>query len=145
MADVAIRPADTVSLLTSIAALREHFRKHFDRGWLAMIIDDLPIDFTTLRQIRQLLSITEIHPEDLETLRFGAGQLQQFAGGLRRHLEPVLKERLGVSGLLEHRPRLTETERVHRQLLCLSFPYNLSRLEELTSELVAIMDNQIPA
>lgn len=127
-----------MSLLTSIAALRDHFGRHFDRGWLAMIIDDLPIDFTTLRQIRQLLSVTEIHPEDLNSIRFDAEQLQHFAADLRRYLEPVLKERLGVSGLLAHRPQLSDAERVHRQLLCFSFPYNLARLEELTAELVSL-------
>lgn len=143
MADVATRPISTVSLLTTIAALREHFSRHFDRGWLAMIIDDLPIDFTTLRQIRQLLSVTEIYPEDLDSIRFGAEQLRHFAADLRRYLLPVLKERLGVSELRPTRPRLDATQRVHRQLLCFSFPYNLIRLEELTTELLSLTDDAI--
>jgi len=140
MAYVATQPISMTPLLTSIAALREHFGRHFDRGWLAMIIDDLPIDFTTLRQIRQLLTVTEVYDEDLDSIRFGAEQLQHFAAGLRRYLLPVLKERLGVSGLLPTRPRFDETQRVHRQLLCHSFPYNLTRLEELTTELLSLTD-----
>jgi hypothetical protein len=145
MADVATHSISSISLLTTIAALREHFSRHFDRGWLAMIIDDLPIDFTTLRQIRQLLTVTEVYPEDLSTVRFGADQLRHFAADLRRYLLPVIRERLGVSELLPSRPRLDEVQRVHRQLLCLSFPYNLTRLEELTTELLSLTDASIQA
>jgi len=143
MADVATRPISTISLLTTIAALREHFGRHFDRGWLAMIIDDLPIDFTTLRQIRQLLTVTEIYPEDLVSIRYGAEQLEHFAADLRRYLLPVLKERLGVSELLPNRPRFDEVQRVHRQLLCHSFPYNLTRLEELIADLLSLTNAAI--
>ena len=141
MVDEATESTGTISLLTAIAALREHFSRHFDRGWLAMIIDDLPIDFATLRQIRQLLTVTEVYPEDLDSVRFGAEQLRHFAVGLRRYLLPVLKERLGVSELLPTRPRFDDAQRVHRQLLCLSFPYNLTRLEELTTELLSLTDS----
>ena len=137
MADLATKPVKTVTLLVAIAATREHFNRHFDRGWLAMSIDDLPIDFSTLRQIRQMLSVTEIYPNDIDTVRFGAEQLRRFAADLRRYLLPVLKERLGVSGLTPSRSSMDQSERVHRQLLFLSFPHNLARLEELTTDLVA--------
>ena len=139
MSEVAA-PRVNSAVLTSIAALREHFSRHFDRGWLAMIIDDLPIDFTTIRQIRELLSITELYPEDLPSVRHGAEQLLRFSADLRRYLLPVLRERLGVSRLLPTRPALDDTQRVYRQLLCLTFPYNLSRLDELTHQLIAQAD-----
>lgn len=103
------------------------------------------IDFTTLRQIRQLLTVTEVYPEDLSTVRFGADQLRHFAADLRRYLLPVIRERLGVSELLPSRPRFDEVQRVRRQLLCLSFPYNLTRLEELTTELLSLTDASIQA
>jgi hypothetical protein len=136
MAEIAVQNVNS-SLLTSIAALKEHFGRHFDRGWLAMIIDDLPIDFTTIRQIRQLLMTTEVYPEDLPNIRYGAEQLLRFSADLRRYLLPVLRERLGVSRLLPARPAMDDAQRVHRQLLCLAFPYNLARLDELTHELIA--------
>jgi hypothetical protein len=135
MADIAV-PATNVALLTTIAALREHFTRHFDRGWLAMIIDDLPVDFTTIRQIRHLLAVTEIYPEDLPNILYGAEQLLRFAADLRRYLLPVLRERLGVSQLLPRRARLDDVQRVHHQLLCLSFPHNLNRLDELARQLL---------
>lgn len=139
-----MKPSDA-TLLTCIAGLREHFGRHFDRGWLAMIIDDLPIDFTTIRQIRQLLSVTEVYPEDLAGIRFGAEQLLRFSADLRRYLLPVLRERLGVSRLLPSAPRLDRTQRVHRELLCLTFPCNLARLEELTHQLLAQVGAGQPA
>lgn len=145
MADLAVQHTGTTSLMTVIAALREHFGRHFDRGWLAMIIDDLPIDFATLRQIRELLSTTEIYPEDLCTVRFGAEQLHRLTADLRRYLLPVLKERLGISALRPPRNRMSDLERLHRQLLYLSFPHNLARLEVLTNELLALIDVSRPA
>jgi len=145
MADLAVRTPSYASLVAAIAALREHFGRHFDRGWLAMIIDDLPIDFTTLRRIRHLLAITEVYPEDLPDLAYGADQLMQFASELRRHLLPVLRERLGVSGLRPSSYCLDPSERVHRQLLCLSFPVNLERLEELTREFVRVLNEPASA
>ena len=100
MVDTATENIPTVKILSTIETLRVHFDIFFDRGWLAMVIDDLPIDFTTLREVRQLVTVGEIYPEDLPNIRYGARQLQQFALDLRRHLLPVLRERLGISRLL---------------------------------------------
>ena len=144
MADVAVQNFNP-ALLISIAALREHFSRHFDRGWLAMIIDDLPIDFTTIRQIRQLLTVTEVYPEDLPNIRYGADQLLRFSADLRRYLLPVLRERLGVSGLLPARPAMDDIQRVYRQLLCFTFPFNLAHLDELTRQLLAQAEASGPA
>ena len=124
-------------VLIRIDALREHFRTHFDRGWLAIIIDDLPIDFLTIRRIRQVLSLTTVYAEDIPELRYGVEQLERFVLDLRRHLLPVLRERLGISGLLGPSTRLSRAERVHHEFLALAFPHNLSRLEELIAELRA--------
>lgn len=118
----------------NLEALREHFNEHFDRGWLAMIIDDLPLDVSLLRQIRQLLSLTVVYPEDLPEILYGVERLQQFVLELRRHLLPVLRDRLGVSGLSLARPRRGD-DRLYRQFLCMTFPYNLTRLEELARNL----------
>lgn len=139
MAETAAENTPVEEILSTIEALRVHFDVYFDRGWLAMIIDDLPIDFTTLREVRQLVSVNEVYPEDLPTIRYGARQLQQFALDLRRHLLPVLRERLGISRLLARPPRLSENERTYRRLLCATFPNNLSYLEELSDRLTGLV------
>ena len=118
-----------------LEALREHFDRHFDRGWLAMIIDDLPIDSSVVRQIRDALALPVVYADDLPEIRYGVDTLRVFATELRRHLLPVLRDRLGVSGFRGLRPGQRADDRVHRQLLCMSFPHNLQRLEELVGDL----------
>jgi hypothetical protein len=51
----------------------------------------------------------------------------------------VLRERLGISRLLAHPPRLSAQEYVYRQLVAQTFPANLDRLEELTTRLAATL------
>lgn len=118
-----------------LEALREHFDRYFDRGWLAMIIDDLPIDSSVVRQIRELLALPIVYTDDLPEIRYGIDTLRMFTTELRRHLLPVLRDRLGVSGLRPRRLSGGADDRVHRQFLCMTFPYNLQRLEELVRDL----------
>ncbi len=120
----------------ALEALRIHFDEHFDRGWLAMTIDDLPIDSSLVRRIREVLSLTVRYEDDLPEVRYGVEQLRTLLTELRRHLAPVLRDRLGVSGFALPSGRSRDaTSRVQRQLLCVAFPHNLSRLEELTDRL----------
>ncbi|MFW5826046.1 MAG: hypothetical protein ACOCVO_00670 [bacterium] len=118
-----------------LEALREHFDRYFDRGWLAMIIDDLPIDSSVVRQIRELLALPVVYADDLPEIRYGVDTLRVFATELRRHLLPVLRDRLGVSGFRRLRAGQPADDRVHRQFLCMTFPHNLRRLEELVGDL----------
>ena len=117
-----------------LEALRAHFDVHFDRGWLAMIIDDLPLETTLLREIRGLLALTLVYEDDLPEIRYGVGKLLEFVAELRRHLLPVLRDRLRVSGFAATRRERNE-ERIYRQLLCVTFPHNLDRLETLAHDL----------
>ena len=47
-----------VEILKLLAELREIFESHFDRTWFSLIIDGMPIDFRTVRDIRELVSLT---------------------------------------------------------------------------------------
>lgn len=119
-----------------LEAVHDHFDRHFDRGWLAMIIDDLPLDSSVVRQIRGTLSLASVYHDDLPEIRYGIAQLRLFATELRRHLLPVLRDRLGVSGLRRDVTGGRDVDdRVHRQFLCMTFPHNLDRLEELIAAL----------
>jgi hypothetical protein len=117
-------------------AIREHFERHFDRGWLAMIIDELPIESSLVPQIRELLSLRSIYAGDLYDVHFGIERLEAFSHELRRHLLPVLRDRLHVSGFTR-RTGEDQVGRVHRQFVAAAFPSNLERLEELTESLKA--------
>ena len=105
-----------------------------------MIIDTLPIDRTTLRQIRNMLSLTNVYPEDIPELRAGVRRLERLCDELQRHLMPVLRERLGVSGFLGPGASRIGPDRIHRQLLCMTLPGNLERLAELTTALHDAID-----
>ena len=43
-------------ILKLIAELRNVFESHFDRTWFSLIIDGMPIDFRTVRDIREMVS-----------------------------------------------------------------------------------------
>ena len=63
MADLAVRPiAPRVAEQVRVAlfALKSHFNEYIDRGWLAMIVDTLPIDRLALRQVREMLTHTGV-------------------------------------------------------------------------------------
>lgn len=137
------RSIDAVQI--RLEALREHFDRYFDRGWLAMIIDDLPIDSSVVRQIRELLALPVVYAEDLPEIRYGIDTLRVFATELRRHLLPVLRDRLGVSGFRGLRSASGADDRVHRQFLCMTFPHNLQRLEELVCDLEETARSASPA
>lgn len=132
-ATIHTRGIDAVQI--RLEALRDHFDRHFDRGWLAMVIDDLPIESSVVRQIRELLALPVVYTDDLPEIRFGIDTLRVFVAELRRHLLPVLRDRLGVSGFGGLRSPGGTDDRVHRQFLCMTFPHNLRRLEELVCDL----------
>ena len=135
MADLAVRPVSprvAEQVRVALFALKAHFTEYIDRGWLAMIIDTLPIDRMVLRQVREMFTHTGVYDEDIPELRAGVRRLERFCGEIRRHLLPELRERLGVSGLLHPVAQRSGTDRVQRQLLCVTFPGNLETLERLT-------------
>jgi hypothetical protein len=123
------------TLLPVIRKIRRVFEDHFDRTWFSIIIDGLPIDFRTVRMIRELVALQSIHVGDEWFIYQGAVELTRFVLLIRRFLLPVLKERLGVSGLVPHRIVRDRTQYILRRFVAYTFPYNLDRLEALTSEL----------
>src|SRR5258706_12501772 len=49
-------------ILKLIGELKNVFENHFDRTWFSLIIDGMPIDFRTVRDIRELVSLTSLYP-----------------------------------------------------------------------------------
>ena len=123
------------ALLPVIRRIRQVFEDHFDRTWFAIIIDGLPIDFRTIRMIRELVGLESIHVGDEWFIYQAAVELNRFSLLIRKFLLPVLKERLGVSGLVPHRIVRDRTQFILRRFVAYTFPYNLERLEALTIEL----------
>jgi hypothetical protein len=122
-------------LLPLIRKIRRVFEDHFDRTWFAIIIDGLPIDFRTIRIIRELVGLESIHVGDQWFIYQAVVELSRFSLLIRKFLLPVLKERLGVSGLIPDRIVRDRYQYILRRFVAYTFPYNLERLEALTAEL----------
>ena len=122
-------------LLPLIRKIRQVFEDHFDRTWFSIIIDGLPIDFRTIRMIRELVALQSIHVGDEWFIYQAVVELSRFSLLVRKFLLPVLKERLGVSGLMPHRIVRDRGQYILRRFVAYTFPFNLERLESLTVEL----------
>ncbi|MCK5008438.1 MAG: hypothetical protein KAR73_13695 [Spirochaetales bacterium] len=123
------------TLLPVIRKIRQVFEDHFDRTWFSIIIDGLPFDFRTIRIIRELATLQSIHVGDEWFIYQAVVELSRFILLIRKFLLPVLKERLGVSGLLPHKIVRDRSQYILRRFVAYTFPYNLERLEALTVEL----------
>ena len=126
-------PIVTLGLIADhLQSLNAFFREHIDRGWLTTQLDDLPIDRLSYRLVRITLSISVVHPAEMPSIVSCVDSLFALIQDLRRYLLPVLRDRLGISGLTRSRSRLDHVTRVQRELLCIAFPHNLDELERRT-------------
>lgn len=123
---------DREAIAEHLGSLQAFFAEHFDRGWLTVQLDDLPIDHVAYRQVRNTLAITAIYPSDMPGVVACLEALFRFIDDLRRYLLPELRDRLGVSGLTRQRRRLDPITRVQHELLASVFPHNLMELERRT-------------
>ena len=122
-------------LLRRIGQVRDIFENHFDRTWFSVIIDGLPIDFRTVREIRQMVSLTALYPGEEWQIWQGVLELETFILTVRRQLLPILRERLGISWLFPGRRVRDRHQVMLRKLVAFTFPYNLERLRAATLRL----------
>jgi len=124
-------------VLALLVELRDLFENHFDRTWFSLIIDGVPIDLRTMRDIRDILSLSSLYPGEEWLIYRGALELETFYRTVRRFLLPVLKERLGISWLFPARRVKDARQYIVRKFVAFTFPYNLERLRRLTQRLKA--------
>ncbi|HUJ73748.1 MAG TPA: hypothetical protein VL359_02775, partial [bacterium] len=93
----------------------------------------------TVRDIRELVSLTSLYPGEEWQLWEGITELETFYRTVKRFLLPVLKERLGISWLFPQK-RVRDTQQyILRKFVAFTFPYNLERLLRLTQKLKACL------
>jgi hypothetical protein len=142
VSEIALHPSgsdfsESAEILGLIAELRDVFENNFDRTWFSLILDGIPVDLRTVRNIRELVSLTSIYPgEEWQILR-GIQELEAFHAAVKRFLLPVLKERLGISWLLPQKRVRDPHQYILRKFVAFTFPYNLERLRRLTQKLKA--------
>ena len=122
-------------ILKLLGELKDVFENHFDRTWFSLIIDGMPIDFRTVRDIRELVSLTSLYPGEEYQLLEGVQELETFCRTVKRFLLPVLKERLGISWLFPQKRVRDAQQYIVRKFVSFTFPYNLERLRRLTLKL----------
>jgi hypothetical protein len=122
-------------LLRLIGQVRDIFENHFDRTWFSVIVDGLPVDFRTVREIRQMVSLKTLYPGEERDVYQGVLELETFVIVVRRQLLPVLRERLGISWLFPHRRVRDRNQAMLRRLVAITFPHNLERLRVATLRL----------
>jgi hypothetical protein len=122
-------------LLKLIGELRDVFENNFDRTWFSLILDGIPVDLRTVREIRELVSLTSIYAGEEWLIYQGVQELEKFHTTVKRFLLPVLKERLGISWLFPHKRVRDPQQYILRKFVAFTFPYNLERLRRLTLKL----------
>lgn len=142
MAEIALRAPDITSaqdneILRIIGEVRDVFENNFDRTWFALLIDGMPIDTRTIREIRTLVSLRAIYPGEEWEVWQGVEDLEEFIGHVKCFLLPVLKERLGISWLAPGKRARDKTQLIISKFVAFTFPYNLERLRVLTEKLKA--------
>ncbi len=115
-------------LLRLIGQVRDIFENHFDRTWFSVVIDGMPIDFRTVREIREMVGLRTIYPGEEWEIYQGVLELETFVLTVRRQLLPVLRERLGISWLFPGRRVRDRNQALLRRLVAITFPHNLERL-----------------
>jgi len=126
-------------ILKLIGELRSVFENYFDRTWFSVIIDGMPIDLRTVRDIREMVSLTSLYPGEERQIWQAIQELETFHRTVKRFLLPVLKEKLGISWLIPQR-RVHDTQQyILRKFVAFTFPYNLDHLRRLTLRLKACL------
>jgi len=136
---ISVESARDTQILAVIGELKNVFENHFDRTWFSLIIDGMPVDLRTIRDIRELCSLTSLYPGEERQILEGVAELETFYRTVKRFLLPVLKERLGISWLFPQK-RVRDTQQyILRKFVAFTFPYNLERLRRLTIKLRTLL------
>jgi hypothetical protein len=122
-------------LLDLIGQVRDIFENQFDRTWFSVVVDGLPIDFRTVREIRQMVGLKALYPGEEWEIYQAVLELETFIVTVRRQLLPVLRERLGISWLFPGRRVRDRNQILLRKLVAITFPHNLERLRAATVRL----------
>ena len=126
-------------ILSAIRDVRDAFEGNFDRTWFSVILEGLPIEHGTLREIRDLVSLRTLYPGDEKEVWAGILLMESFIAHAKRFLLPIIRERLGISRLHPHKMVRDRRQLIFRCFVAYTFPYNLERLQAYTERLKALL------
>ena len=128
-----------ITLSQVIHEIRQIITTCIDNSGAAVVLENLPVDFKTLRDIRNMTSVLRIDRETIPVVETGAKELEQFIQDMNKYFLPNMKEFLRVSFLKPDRMVGDKDLYIIRRFAIYTFPYNLARLSELTYELKTIL------
>ena len=120
--------------------IKDFFQAYFDTNWLLLILEDFPIESSTIEYIRELLDYESPILFDTQKISAHLPILENYIDSLRRYLLPDLREKLGVSSLLPKKKIHNKELLLFHRLVAYTFPFNLEKLSMLTKRLKAFLD-----
>ena len=129
-----------MSLLEIIEEIRHLFENYFENRYMAVIIQELPIDFRTLKEIRNLVSIVTIDQDSIMIIQSGINELELFIQNLRNYLLPFIEDRFRISFLHVSPKERRSDSFIIRKFSAFTCPYNICHLENLTGELRSMVN-----
>lgn len=131
-------------LLSAIRSVRHLFERYFDQNWFLSLLDEVPVDPQTLRDVRSLTRLSTLFPGDETEIAHGIVELNKLQAALRRYVVPHIKEKLLVSGLRAARAIRDTDQYILRRCVAMTFEHNLAELEALTGRLRLAFDAHSP-
>jgi hypothetical protein len=122
-------------MIEIIEDIRFVFETYFEGTWFSVLLNDLPLETRTMREIKNLISLHFFRPGDEYSVREGVREMESFITCIQKSLLPVIKDKLGVSGFTQRKRQMDEYQYILRQFVLYTFPHNLNRLLQLTEEL----------
>ncbi len=129
-----------ITLLQVIHEIRQIITTCIDNSGATVVLEELPVDFKTLRDIRSMTSVLRIDRETITVVATGVQELEQFIQDMNKYFLPNMKEYLRVSFLKPDRLVGDKDLYIIRRFAVYAFPHNLARLSELTYELKTILE-----
>jgi len=123
------------SIIRLIEDIRRIFETCFDSYATAIIIQELPIDYKTVRSIRNLISIVRVSEDTIALIHTGVYELEHFIKNVNNYFMPRAKEIMQVSSLQPERATPDRELYVLRRLALFALPMNIEKLRQLTKEL----------
>jgi len=118
-----------------IDELRELYFGQFDNYWFIGLLEDNAFNSSKLRYIHNMLEIQSLYSTEDSVFNYGIETLEELILTAKRYILPMLRDKLKVSGFYKNRVSSSKEDLVMRDLFSYTFPHNLQRLEELTSNL----------
>ena len=129
-------------LMRSYYKLRSFYESHFEHSWFHMLMEDIPVDPTLLKDIRDFLRIREDWQLDEARARKGVTDLEAFLLTLRQWLLPAIRERLRISFLKPDTVIRDRDQLAIRNLIAQAIPLNIESLEAMTKEMDAALKDE---